>query len=790
MQGNDSFGQYVREVGNKYQATDSNRGSEMNYRTQFEKLLEDIFNVDGKVQSINHDSTNDKGNKPDFVISSNDVPLLYIEAKDIGVDLDKVEKTNQLERYFGYNNLILTDYLEFRFFRNGVKYGEGIRIAELNKGSQTITPLPQNFELLRRTITDFCYSHKEPIKSGLHLAKIMGGKAQRIRDNLKAMIENSWHGSEELIKMRDVIKENLVSSITDDDFADMYAQTLVYGLFAARYDDETPDSFSRIEARDLVPKTNPFLRSFFDHIAGNTFPKTLGFIVDELCEIFTHANINNLLVDFYKQQKDDKDPIIHFYEDFLKEYDSTKKMEMGVFYTPKQVVQFIVRSVDEALKLHFDIPKGLSDNSKVRITLSEEQARGDEGVKSNQVSARKREFYKEYHKVQVLDIATGTGTFLNETVNLIHSTFRGQEGRWPSYVQEHLLPRVHGFELMMASYTIAHLKLGMTLHDSGSTDQQERLGIYLTNTLDEPIDREVGGTLFGFMDSITEESRLASKVKTEYPIMCVIGNPPYSGISQNNQYTDNEVYKVEPGGTQKLQERKHWLNDDYVKFIRYGESLVEKNKEGILGMITAHGYIDNPTFRGMRWHLRKTFDVIYVVDLHGNSNKKETAPDGSKDENVFDIKTGVAIIIGVKNNTKAEGQLAQVKKLDVYGLRKNKFETLEELTLGSGDWVGIPLDNEVWGLKSLNTKEYDEGFSVNDLFNLKGVGVVTARDKFVISDNKTKLQQKMANFINMGIEEARSNFDLRKDVQSWKVKWAQEEVIKTGADDSNFVQIS
>jgi predicted helicase len=559
-----------------------------------------------------------------------------------------------------------------------------------------ITENCKPIESLSRAFVDFTLSHKEPIKSGNQLARIMGGKAQRIRDNVVYMLQSDSQPYEELTRIQKVVEENLIHGLSHDDFADMYAQTLVYGLFAARYNDNSLETFSRAEARDLVPKTNPFLASFFDHIAGASFPERLRFIVDELCEVFSHADVHKLLTDFYGKEKDTKDPIIHFYEDFLREYDAKKKMDMGVFYTPRPVVDFIIRSVDELLKTEFQIPKGLSDTEKISIQEKEIDKRTGKEIKVS----------KEFHRVQILDIATGTGTFLNQAIEHIYKGFAGQEGRWNSYVIENLLPRLHGFELMMASYTIAHLKLGMTLYDSGATDLNERLGIYLTNTLDEPINYERQGSLFGFMDSIALESKTASQIKSEYPIMCVIGNPPYSGESMNPQYTDNDVYKVEPGGKEKLKERNpKWINDDYVKFIRFAESLIEKNGEGIIGMITSHGYIDNPTFRGMRWHLRKTFDKIYVVDLHGNSRKKELAPDGSKDENIFDIMTGVSIVFGVKTNRKKENELAKIYKLDLYGLRRDKFETLDNENFETIEWKELLNQTDLWILQGVGKPE-------------------------------------------------------------------------------------
>jgi predicted helicase len=721
---------YLQEIAVYYKDLNS---SEHSYRTSFENYLKEIFPTkDGYFTQQDQKAIN--GNKPDFVILKNKVPVLYIEVKKVGEDLDKIEKSNQADRYFGYDNLIISDYVDFRFFRNGQKHSEPITLGQVDKKSRTVTVTEKdkNIDTLTNALLDFTLSHKEPIKSGNQLARIMGGKAQRIRDNVLDMLGSDSDRYADLDRIQKVVEENLIHGLTNDDFADMYAQTLVYGLFAARYNDSSLDTFSRSEARDLVPKTNPFLASFFDHIAGASFPERLRFIVDELCEVFSHADVHKLLTDFYGKEKDNKDPIIHFYEDFLREYDAKKKMDMGVFYTPRPVVDFIIRGVDDILKTEFGIAKGLSDTEKINIEKKEIDPRTGKEIKVN----------KEFHRVQILDIATGTGTFLNQTIEHIYKGFIGQEGRWNSYVKENLLPRLHGFELMMASYTIAHLKLGMTLYDTGATDINQRLGVYLTNTLDTPVDYANQGTLFGLMDSIASEAKDASRIKSEYPIMCVIGNPPYSGISQNKNYTDNTVYKVEPGGTMKLQERKHWLDDDYVKFIRFGESLIEKNGEGIIGMITAHGYIDNPTFRGMRWHLRKTFDKIYIVDLHGNSNKKETSPDGSKDENVFDIKTGVSIIFGVKSSkSSTDKKLATVYKTDIYGIRRDKFSFIENANISHIDWTKLPADTDLWILEGAGKSEYVKGFSVADIFTKNTTGIVTGIDRLSIFETKEELEK-------------------------------------------------
>lgn len=764
---------YLRDIALKFSRPDAR---EMIYRADFEALLKSIFGVDGKVLQINHDSTNDNGNKPDFVVSKNEIPLVYIEAKDIGVNLDKIEKSDQMNRYYGYSNLVLTDYVEFRFYRNGSAYGAPISIAKINRESRTLGFLQENYELLEKTFVDFASTHKEPIKSGAHLARIMGGKARRIKDNVQDMLSSPSEKYSDLLKIRDVVRESLVTDLDDEKFADMYSQTLVYGLFAARYNDKTPESFSRVEARELVPASNPFLRSFFEHIAGSSFPDRLKFIVDELCEVFTHADLERILKDFYLKEKDTKDPVIHFYEDFLKEYDPKKKMEMGVFYTPRPVVQFIVRAVDSILKSEFNLPSGLADYSKINKEEKFIDPKGKEVVRQ-----------KEYHRIQVLDVATGTGTFLNEVIYQIYESFHAQKGAWGPYVQEHLLPRLHGFELMMASYTIAHLKLGLSLNATGANDTNGRLGVYLTNSLDKPRSQVIQPTLLGFMDSITEENRLASKVKSEYPIMVIIGNPPYSAKSMNPQFTDNSVYKVEPGGEEKLKERNgKWLNDDYVKFIRLAESMIEKNQEGIVGMITAHGYIDNPTFRGMRWHLRKTFSSIYILDLHGNSNRKEVSPDGSKDENIFDIKTGVSIILGIKRKP-FEKRLANVFTYDLYGKRADKTRALDALNFDSLNWKELPIDTEIWRAEGIGKKEYNSGFSVKEIFPISTTGIVTARDSLVIDSKKDELLTRIRDFSSdsHSDEEIRSKyFGTKKegiyklgDSRGWKLDVARKKII-------------
>lgn len=338
--------QYLKEVSLKYYDINT---SEYGYRTPFENFLKEIFS-EIKVTNIDHDGKAVGGNKPDFVLSKGIVPLLYIEVKDIGVSLDKIEKSEQLARYYGYDNLVLTDYLEFRFYRNGLKYGEPISIASYDKKRRTLSYNSENFELLRKTLIQFTQSHKEPIKSGSHLAKIMGGKAYRIRANARDMLNSPGKEKRSIYKVYETMKRQLLHDMSPNDFADMYAQTLVYGLFVARFHDTSPDTFTRSEARDLVPASNPLLKHFFDHIAGVDFDDRLDSIVDELCRVFSHSDISKLISNYYGTEKGSKDPVIHFYEDFLQEYDSKKRKEFGAYYTPLPVVKFIVKAVDHILE--------------------------------------------------------------------------------------------------------------------------------------------------------------------------------------------------------------------------------------------------------------------------------------------------------------------------------------------------------------------------------------------------------------------------------------------------------
>lgn len=628
--------QYIDKINTLYK---TGNAREHSYRGDLQNLIMAIL---PDILVTNEPARVDCG-APDYVLTRKDVPIGYIEAKDIGVDLGSKTLKEQFDRYkSGLTNLIFTDYMDFHFYKEG-EFVTKIAIAKAENGA--IVPIPENFETFTNLIKNFALIVSQTIKSPTKLAQMMAGKAKLMAD----VIEKSLH-QDDIDQKRSQIKSQMLSfqqmlihDIDNKAFADIYAQTIAYGMFAARYHDPTLLDFSREEAARLIPKSNPFLRKLFQDIAGYDLDNRLVWIVDELVSIFLASDVATIMQNFGKSTKQE-DPVVHFYETFLGEYNPALRKARGVWYTPQPVVNFIVRAVDDILKTEFNLPQGLADTSKI----SPPTPKGGATNKTPPSGAGGL-----IHKVQILDPATGTGTFLAEVVKHIYKKFEGQQGIWSKYVTNDLIPRLNGFELLMASYAMAHLKMDMLLTETGykPTDDQ-RFKIFLTNSLEEA--HPDTQTLFSSW--LSDESNQANEIKRDAPVMVIIGNPPYSGESANKgEWIMNlmEDYKKEPGGKEKLKEKNpKWINDDYVKFIRFSSHLIEKNGEGILAFINPHGYLDNPTFRGMRWHLQQTFDKIYTIDLHGNSKKKETAPDGSIDQNVFDIMQGVSINIFVKKKIK------------------------------------------------------------------------------------------------------------------------------------------
>lgn len=616
---------------------------EHTYRGDLQSLLMTLL---PDVLVTNEPSRIDCGS-PDYVLTKKGIPVGYIEAKDIGVDLHSKTLKEQFDRYKqGLSNLIFTDYLDFQFYKDGV-FTTSVAIAKIEQGN--IVPLPQNFESFTQLITNFAQTVSQSIKSPTKLAVMMAGKAKLMADVIeKSLTKDDEDDNRSALKSQMLsFKQMLIHDINNQAFADIYAQTIAYGMFAARYHDPTLPTFSRQEAATLIPKTNPFLRKLFQDIAGYDLDSRLVWIVEELVNVFLATDVADIMKNFGKSTKQE-DPVVHFYETFLAEYNPALRKARGVWYTPQPVVNFIVRVVDDILKTEFNLPQGLADTSKIKIkTKHVTKATADQRSKLKEVEQE-----QEVHRVQILDPATGTGTFLAEVVKHIYKKFEGQQGIWSNYVNQHLIPRLNGFELLMASYAMAHLKLDMLLTETGYKPNDtppnggdgggQRFRIFLTNSLEEA--HPDTGTLFSTW--LSDEADQANAVKRDSPVMVIMGNPPYSVSSTNKS---EWIESLTSDYKKDLNERNiQPLSDDYIKFIRFGQYFIDKNGSGILAFISNNSFLDGLIHRQMRKHLLESFDKIYILDLHGNSKKKETALDGSVDQNVFDIMQGVSINIFVK----------------------------------------------------------------------------------------------------------------------------------------------
>jgi len=724
--------QYLAEINRIYKADNA---TEHTYRPALKSLLEKA--------TIGLTVTNEPKRiacgAPDYIVTRGEIPVGYIEAKDVGTDLNDRLHKEQFDRYRrSLNNLIITDYLTFQLFENG-ELITSVTIGK--KENKNITAIPENFEAFATMIRLFAGYSGQSIYTSEQLSKVMATKARLMANILeKALNETDSSEDNTLEGQLNGFREVLIPNITHKEFSDIYAQTIAYGMFAAKLNDASPNPseggeltptplgrageglFTRKKAAELIPHSNPFLRKLFQYIAGYDLDGRIRWVVDDLADLYNHVNVNDIKNEFGKNFHD---PIIHFYETFLAQYDPALRKSRGVWYTPQPVVQFIVQAVDDILKQEFSLPQGLADASKV-------QNNGNT---------------KEYHRVQILDPATGTGTFLAEVVQNIYQRFKNQQGMWQNYATKHLLPRINGFEILMASYAMAHLKIDMLLkqtgytHPSGGEGWADRLHIYLTNSLDEARAK----TEIPFARWLSDEANAASRIKQDVPVMVVLGNPPYSISTQNKGKWINDLLNVYKQG---LNERNiQPLSDDYIKFIRYGQYFVEKNGGGILAYISNNSFIDGLIHRQMRKNLLHTFDKIYILDLHGNAKKKETAPDGSKDENVFDIQQGVSINIFVKTGRDAASHRlpradgvsktpAEVYHYDIYGKRTEKYSFLLNNNLKTIQWQQIKYFNHncFFVPKDFELKEeYEKGFVISELFPVNSCGVKTHDDANLIN---------------------------------------------------------
>lgn len=764
--------QYLETINRRYI---TGIAGEHTYRSDLELLVREL--VDSIEVTNEPSQVTDCGN-PDYVITKSGVPVGYIEAKDIGKDLNSKSYIEQFTRYRNaLDNLIITDYIWFQFFENGELVAE-IRIADIQNGS--IVPNTAELDKFKDLIVNFTSRVTQAIKSPAKLAELMAGKARLLqkilKDSLDSDIENEI--DTELTQQLSTFRTMLIHDLEPKDFSDLYAQTLAYGMFASRYHDKTLENFDRDEAARLIPKSNPLLRNLFQSIAGYNIDERIRPTVDNLAEVFRHADVKSILSGYGKSTQQ-TDPIVHFYETFLSKYDAKLRKARGVWYTPAPVVKFIVRAVDEILKTKFNLKDGLADMSKTIVELDtfKQDKRRKDGVHKEK---------KEFHKVQILDPATGTGTFLAEVVQYLYDTrFKNMQGVWPSYVENDLIPRLNGFELLMASYAMAHLKLDMLLGETGcDTEREKRFRIFLTNSLEEY--HPDTNTLFSSW--LSSEAQEANTVKKDTPIMVVMGNPPYSSSSSNKS---DWIQSLLDDYKKDLNERNiQPLSDDYIKFIRLGQYFVDVKGEGVLAFITNNSFVDGLVHRQMRKNLLESFDEIYILNLHGDSNKKEVSPDGSKDENVFDIKQGVSINLFIKTSGNKKRKLGSVYCFDLYGKRDYKYNFLANNSIGSIEWDDISTKHPEFYYKKTNFKlfeKYSKGFMLNDLFKVNSGGIKTHRDNLVIDFDKSHLALKITNFFDDSVDKDVAIKDLKiKETSSWSIAGARE---KNSFDDSKIHNI-
>ncbi len=735
----------------------------------FYHCLKDMIEAYAKLSKISKcevgilPKTTEAGN-PDFRVWDGKAHITgYIEAKKPETyNLDPIAVSEQLKRYLAtFPNLILTNFYEFRLYQHG-QFIDSVTIASpINATQMHITPPASHVDELA-TLLDRYFSFSLPaITDPKSLANALAKRTRFLRDEIITieLAEEEMQGKKVLLNFYESFKKLLINNLTINQFADLYAQTLTYGIFAARTRSE--GEFNRELIYKYIPGTLGILKSIFRFISLEEPPKALAVLIDDIADILFNTDIQKILHRFYTEGKG-RDPIVHFYETFLSEYDPKLREKRGVYYTPEPVVRYIVRSIHSLVKSHFAKDDGLASED-----------------------------------VTILDPAAGTLTFPAEAIKVAIEVHKGKYGSGSIHnlIKHHILPHFYAIELMMAPYTVGHLKISYLLAEHGyELSEDERFKLYLSNTLEPDIPLQ---TELPITHDISEECALANKVKHQDPILVIMGNPPYSGASENSNKWTESLLKTDLDGAQSYysidgkplnEKNPKWLQDDYVKFLRFAQWKIHKAGKGIVGMITNHGYLDNPTFRGMRQSLMNTFDEIYVLDLHGNTKKKETSPDGSKDENVFDIQQGTAIILMVKGIDTTE---KRVSHHELFGLRQIKYDwldnnqfqakTYKELSPGSPFYLFRP---EVTG-----NEHYLKWKSLPEIFPVNSVGIVTARDGLTIQDTPNQVRKTVHHFASLDPETARVACQLGKDARDWKVEYAQKDLKDSGLNDANIKPI-
>lgn len=774
----------------------STNDKEHTHRTALQNLLQAIKDNQDKQNkiSIKQEPNNDKEGRgaPDFLITKDFLTLGYIENKRVNANLDNIITSDQILKYTKLSpNIILTDYLRFILLslndKNEIIICKEVKICSLDEIKSIVknqSLLDTKTQELNELFSIFFSKIPNPINSALDFANHLSLRTRILKDELLLSSKN-----ETLLSLFNTFKETLYKELSYEEFCDSFAQTLTYSLFLAKLNNDTAKEIDLNNAKKFIPKSFPLIRSmsgFLDDSFENL--ENIKWLLEEIINIINHIDITSIIKELNKTGEKDlfnrptilsthKDPYLHFYETFLASYDPKLREVRGVYYTPAPVVIFIINAIDEILKQDFNHKKGLSEALDKNITL--------------------------------LDFATGTGTFLLEA---FRKALEPISKNSVNYNPKALIDKFCGFEFLIAPYTIAHLKISQSFKEEFNSplNDDESLKIALTNTLYfKSISKEQNdqNTLFTLID-LTKEFKKAQKIKEEQ-ILIITGNPPYSGASSNKGLYEDEIkisYGLEPSKANLSKEQKKyinlyfqektkqntntfkaiyekhkleneknpkWLLDDYVKFIRFAQSKIDSQESGIFAFISNNSFLDNPTFRGMRYSLMQSFDKIYILNLHGDTRKKEKAPDGSKDDNVFDIMQGVSINIFIKQNSKAKN--TNIYYHDLYGKRKDKYEFLYENDLNSIKWTLVKNNEPFYLFLPQNNdllEEYNKGISVKDMFMLSSTGICTQRDSVTIQKTKQDIVNLVNDFCKLDEVTLKEKYNIEKDGRDWQLSKA------------------
>ncbi len=751
------------------------------------KGLKENFNTEFKIE---HEPNRDKqGGQPDFRISYQGLNIGYIENKRVGTNLNQLLKSDQILKYLELNpNLILTDYLNFMWVgkdeENKPSIKREISIASPDELSKPLKPNPQTERDLIELFRGFFNHEAAPIANAKDFANALSAPTKYLKDALIA-----YQKDDQVSSIFKNFKEYLYEELSFEDFSDAFAQTLTYSLFIAKLN----HPFEKIDlnnVRSSIPKNFAVIREMADFLKKLDAIKEIQWLLNEILSLINHVDMDSII----KNLNDDKDPYLHFYETFLSAYDPKLREKKGVYYTPDSVVKFIVNALDSLLKTHFkDAPLGLKsalDNENIKL----------------------------------LDFATGTGTFLLEAFRKALEMRKTSDGGISTKEDKYqnLLKQFYGFEYLIAPYAIAHLNLSQAFKEEFKKPLKENdaLKIILTNTLIQPSEIIA---YRGLNPIFEKELSNAQEIKKNENILIITGNPPYSGASENKGLFEWEVkatYGIEPefqtieieknvkltdkiqtllkniqkqkeSGSKnalkelknlhskyKLQKEKNpkWLLDDYVKFMRFAQNKIESLGHGLFGFISNNAFLDNPTFRGLRRSLLECYDELYILNLHGNARKKEETPQGAKDENIFNIMQGVSINLFVK---KAQTTKPKICYYDVYGERAEKYAFLAQNDLDRIEWLELAPREPFYLLLPQKTpllEEYEQGFSVQEMFQISSVGIVTGRDHVVFHKDKESLLKLLKDFSTLEPSELRRIYKIKKDSRDWRLEYAIKDI--------------